>query len=49
MQVMVSVEVSKEGVGRMDDACRDVERKAVITVGKLPENDIVIEHPSSSR
>jgi hypothetical protein len=42
------VVVSKDGV-KLDAACQSIDRRSIITFGKLKENDVPMDHPSISR
>lgn len=42
------MEVYKEGT-RVEEACYEFERRSLITLGKMDENDVVVQHPSTSR
>lgn len=46
--VGIEVAVTREGQP-LPEAAQSLEKRAVVTFGKLPENDVVIAHPSSSR
>lgn len=48
MQCCIDMEVFKEGT-RVEEACYEFERRSLITLGKMDENDVVVQHPSTSR